>query len=134
MVLFSWGIVAAQTGTSNGGRKSRYDQTYNTQTYTKINGQVMSIEKVVSQKGASAGIHMTVKTKTGTYTVHLGPKWYLDKQGVPINTGDQVEVGGSKVTIDSKPVIIAKEVIKEGHTLKLRDEDGKPLWSGKGNK
>lgn len=41
-----------------------------------------------------------------------------------------MEVTGSRVTFDGKPAIIAAEVKKGGETLKLRDEKGRPVWSG----
>jgi hypothetical protein len=41
-----------------------------------------------------------------------------------------VEVKGSRVTFEGKPAIIAAEVKKGDEVLKLRDENGFPMWSG----
>jgi hypothetical protein len=41
-----------------------------------------------------------------------------------------VEVKGSRITFEGKPAIIAAEIKKGEETLKLRDENGFPVWSG----
>jgi len=41
-----------------------------------------------------------------------------------------VEVKGSRVTFDGKPVIIAAELKKDNNVLTLRDSSGIPAWSG----
>lgn len=134
LILFSSGNLMSQNDTSNWGRNSRYNRMYDTKTVTQVKGEITAIEQVVPKKGTSTGIHITVKTETETYPVHLGPKWYLDTQAVQLKVGDKVEVQGSKVNIDSKQTIIAKKVIRDGSTLNLRDETGKPVWAGKKNK
>lgn len=133
MILLSSSILIGQNDTSNWGRKSYYNKIYDEKTFTEIKGEITSIEQIVMKKGTSTGIHITVKTETETYAVHLGPKWYLDKQAVQLKIGDKVVVKGSKVRIDSKQTLIAKDVVKDGNTLNLRDQTGKPVWSGKGN-
>lgn len=134
MILFSSNLLIGQNDTGNWGRKSYYNKIYDEKTFTEIKGEITSVEQIAMKKGTSTGIHITVKTETETYPVHLGPKWYLDKQAVQLKVGDNVVVKGSKVIIDSKQTLIAKEVVKDGHTLKLRDQTGKPVWSGKGKK
>ena len=44
--------------------------------------------------------------------------------------GDSIEVTGSKVTQGGTPYVIAREVIKDGTTLALRDKSGTPQWAG----
>jgi hypothetical protein len=63
-------------------------------------------------------------------SVHLGPAFYLENQDVKIEPKDKVEVKGSRVTFGGKPAIIAAEVKKGDEVLKLRDENGFPMWSG----
>lgn len=41
-----------------------------------------------------------------------------------------VEVKGSRITFDGKPVVIAAEVKKGQDVLHFRDENGVPVWSG----
>jgi hypothetical protein len=49
---------------------------------------------------------------------------------VKIMPGDKIEVKGSRITFQGKPTIIAAEVKKGEETLKLRDENGFPVWAG----
>lgn len=76
------------------------------------------------------GVHLLLKTSGVTLSVHLGPAWYIENQDVKIEPRDQVEVRGSRITLEGKPVIIALEVIKGGEIIKLRDENGFPFWGG----
>lgn len=101
---------------------------YNTATVTTINGTIQGIEKV-SNGTKNNGIHLLVKTKSGTIPVHLGPQWYMEDKMDNIKEGTHVEVEGSKVTVNAKPAIIARSVKSGDHTIQLRDADGRPLWS-----
>jgi hypothetical protein len=62
--------------------------------------------------------------------VHLGPVWYIERQDIKIDPGDKVEITGSRITFQGKPAIIAVELKKGTEILKLRDENGFPVWSG----
>jgi hypothetical protein len=54
----------------------------------------------------------------------------LENQDVKIARKERVEVKGSITTFHGKPAMIALELIKDDQVLKLRDENGVPLWSG----
>jgi hypothetical protein len=43
--------------------------------------------------------------------------------------GDPIEIIGSNVKIDGADVVIAREIIKGGKTLTLRNAQGVPVWS-----
>jgi hypothetical protein len=43
-------------------------------------------------------------------------------------------VKGSRITFEGKPVILAVTVTKGGATMTLRDDAGRPAWSGGGRK
>lgn len=111
-------------------KKSSYNKMYNTATVETISGEVVSVENINSQKGMSSGIHLTLKTEKETISVHLGPSWFLDKQIVKIIAKDKITVKGSRITFNGKPAMIAAEITKADKTLKLRDANGFPLWSG----
>jgi hypothetical protein len=107
---------------------------YDINTFTETKGKVLKILEIIPSKGVSGGIHIVLNTGSEDLSVHLGPKWYLDKQSVQLKTGDKIEVKGSKVIIDGTEAIIAREIIKDGNILKLRDTNGIPYWSGKGRR
>ena len=58
----------------------------------------------------------------------------MEKQTVKIEAGDAVTVTGSRVTMNGKPVIIAAQVKKGNETLKLRNDNGVPVWSARGRR
>ena len=118
-------------GPSAGGpRGSGYDA----RTVETVTGEVVGVEHVAAGHGRSGGVHLTLKTDRETLDVHLGPAWYVDEQAVKIGRGDRVEAEGSRVSIDGKPVIIARQVKKGGDTLTLRNESGVPVWAGHGGR
>ncbi len=117
-------------GSGGWGGGSQYNMMYNTSTVETIKGEIVKIELVTPMKGMSRGVHLTVKTGKETIDVHLGPAWYIENQDVKLKVGDKIEVNGSRITLQGKPVVIAAEVKKGEEILKLRDERGFPLWAG----
>jgi len=81
-------------------------------------------------KGKSYGVNLTVKTDKETLTVYLGPSWYIDRQDMKIGKSDIIEVRGCKKIYNGKFMIVAQEIIKNNQVLKLRDDDGNPVWEG----
>jgi hypothetical protein len=57
-------------------------------------------------------------------------RWYVENRDVKLEPKDTVEVKGSGVTLQGKPVLLAAEVKKGDATLVLRDEAGIPAWTG----
>jgi hypothetical protein len=68
-----------------------------------------------------------------TYTVMLGPGWYLARLRPDIREGDPLSVEGSKM-MDRRGSLhlVAARVRNErtGAVLELRDDLGRPLWMG----
>ena len=122
-LIFAAGSSAQRRGMSG-------ERMYNPQTVETISGVVVSVGKFDGMKGMSQGVHAVVKTDTETISVHLGPAWFIDNQESKISANDRVEVKGSRITFEGKPVIIAAEVTKDGQTLTLRDATGVPVWRG----
>lgn len=118
-------------GSGGWGAGSLYNRMYNPNTVATISGEVISIDTFTPRgKGMSYGVHMVVKTDKEEISIHLGPRWYIENQDVKIEPRDQVEVKGSRVTLNGKPIMIAAEVKKGEETLVLRDTNGFPVWSG----
>ncbi len=113
--------VAAAFGASSAIAQRNYDP----KTVETIQGKVLSVEKMQQRGG---GVHFMLQTDKETIAVHFGPSWYIDKQTPKIETNDTITVTGSRVTVDGKPAIIAAQVKKGNEILKLRDENGIPVW------
>jgi hypothetical protein len=134
--LFLSGACLAQGGKGGGGwgPGTNYNRLYNPKTVENISGEIEKIEVFTPRKGMSQGMHLFLKTGTGSIPVHLGPSWYIESQNVKFEAGNKVQVTGSRVTFDKKPAIIASEIRKGDQVLKLRDPNGAPVWSRRGSK
>jgi hypothetical protein len=62
--------------------------------------------------------------------VHLGPTWFMQREGVELAKGDVIEVTGSVVDLEGATFLIARELKKGQKVLVLRNEQGIPAWSG----
>jgi hypothetical protein len=103
---------------------------YDPKTVATVTGEVIAVELVVPMRQMSGGVHLKLKTDKETISVHLGPAWYIENQDTKIEPRDNVEVKGSRVAIDGTPAVIAAEIRKGNEVLKLRDENGLPVWAG----
>ncbi|OPY88790.1 MAG: hypothetical protein A4E72_01282 [Syntrophus sp. PtaU1.Bin208] len=117
-------------GSGGWGPETAYARLYNPATVETIRGEVVGIYTITPVKGMHHGVHMNVKMDKETISVHLGPGWFIENQDIRINPKDTIEVKGSRVTYRGKPAIIAAEVKKGEDVLKLRDDNGFPVWSG----
>jgi hypothetical protein len=112
------------------GHGTPYGRMYNARTVETIHGVVVSLDSITPMKGMSYGVHAMLKTDKETIPVHLGPAWYVENQDVRIIPKDTLEVKGSRITLEGKPVVIAAEVRMGEDVLVLRDVNGFPAWSG----
>ena len=134
-MLFTASLALAQQwkgfrGSGNWGMGTPYQRMYNPATVETISGTVESVDKITPMRGMYYGIHLQLKTDKETIAVHLGPGWYIERLDTKIEKGDNIQVKGSRVTMMGKPAIIAAEVKKGDSVLKLRDENGFPMWAG----
>jgi hypothetical protein len=117
-------------GSGGWGMGSPYQRMYNPATVETVSGVVESVDKITPMNGMYSGIHLVLKTDKEAIAIHLGPEWYIERQDVKIEKGDKIEVKGSRITFESKPVIIAAECKKGDGVLVLRDSSGVPAWAG----
>lgn len=101
---------------------------YDVSKEVKIKGTIDDVKEMAMGKG-EAGIHLMVKTATETIEVRLCPSGYLKDFEVQFAKGQQVEVTGSKIKVDDKDVILAREVVQGNNTVTLRDKQGGPVWT-----
>jgi hypothetical protein len=109
---------------------------YGMQNLTTIEGKVERIQYFPTLgpggiPGGGTSLGVVLKTNQGSITIHLGPPWYLSRQNFSINAGDNLRVIGSRAPLSSA-AIVAREVTKNGMTLKLRDRQGVPVWHDMG--
>jgi hypothetical protein len=109
---------------------SAYCRLYDNKTVVTLEGSVERVEKIIPMKGMGDGVHFVLKTSSETIPVQLGPTWFVEKQPVQILAQDVVEVTGSRVSCDGKPVIMATLIKKGGQIVRYRDAKGIPGWAG----
>lgn len=125
----------AQTGMGPGGRGGgiHYGTMWEPKTVGTLSGEVVAVEKYVPGRGGTSyGLRLSLKTDKETILVFLGPASYIEEQRIKFEAKDKIEVKGSRMTIQGQPTIIAAEVKKGDQVLKLRNDDGVPLWLKQG--
>jgi DNA/RNA endonuclease YhcR with UshA esterase domain len=124
IMITAIGAIAYAQGRSGGN--------YNSATETTVTGTVESVKNLPSPGRGGGGLHLMLAVPTGPIEVHVGPASFVSSKNVTFTKGDALTVVGSKVTIDSQEVVIAREIKKGDQVLTLRDAKGFPLWSGRG--
>jgi hypothetical protein len=106
---------------------------YDPKTVETVKGEIVAVETITAGKtDIPARVLLKLKTAKETLLVYLGPDWYLEKQGVKLVAGDQVEVRGSRVILDNQPTIIPNTVKKGDKVMEFWDDQGMPRWGGRG--
>jgi DNA/RNA endonuclease YhcR with UshA esterase domain len=75
-------------------------------------------------------VHITLKSDKGSFDVTVAPEKFLKEMEITFAKGDTVQVLGSQLMIDGNPALLAREVIRNGDVMVMRDEHGKPVWLG----
>jgi hypothetical protein len=130
------GPALAQPRPGGGMGTGRGPVRYNPQTVTTVTGTVESLAELPSLgRGGGKGMQhrgAILKTDQGSLMVDLAPAWFLNGKKVVVQAGDTISATGSKTTLGNQPGLIAREVTVKGTTLKLRDEQGVPVWQRAG--
>jgi hypothetical protein len=100
-------------------------------TVIQVTGTASQVD-IVARGGPST---LRLDTSTESFTVMLGPGWYLTEIRADIRPGDPLTVEGSKMMDrrGSLHLVTAKITNQRtGVVLTLRDEAGRPLWMSGG--
>jgi hypothetical protein len=117
-------------GSGGWGDKSAYCTLFDVKTVETMQGTILSIDPVTPIPGMSEGVRLQLKTAKGDILyVHLGPRWYLENQDIDLQPQDAIAVTGSKIHCEGESVVAAAEVRKGDQVIKLRDANGRPLWT-----
>ncbi len=122
-VISSVSLVHAQRGRMMMGN-------YDPKTEVTLKGTVEKVEHLTYGNMRGPGLHLIVRTENELDDIHLGPATYIETK-MTFKEGDTVKIVASEVTMMGKTAFIAREITKGDTVLKLRDERGIPLWSGR---
>ena len=137
-------LIASTVQAAPWDKSARIDRAvskYKKDRVESISGEVVKIyEKVPSfgkKKKDALGFHVVIDDGTEKIDIHLGPTWYLKSLEGRIEQGDTIEAVGSTKAAEVKDgkqkpkQMRAREIRKGGKVIMtLRDEDGRPVWSG----
>jgi hypothetical protein len=130
---FATGALAQPQGKCPASQGWPMGRMYNPKTVEKLDGEIASLEKVTAGKmDIPARVLLKLKTAKETVTIYLGPEWYLEKQNLKLSPGDYIQVRGSRIMMDDKPVILPNEVTKGSQVVQFWDDQGSPRWRGQG--
>jgi hypothetical protein len=99
-------------------------------TVETVSGSVVKVQRGPMRQGGKGNfVRFSLQTDKGPQQVFLGPASYVDAQALKLAAGDNVQVKGSLITgPKGKSSITGIEVTKGDQVLKLRDDQGKPVW------
>ena len=123
-------LLSVMLASAQGPNARKNMRMYNPATETTVKGTIEAVMQPT--RGQMMGTHLTVKAGDETQEVMLGPSNFIASKDFSFAKGDSVEVTGSKVTMGGAEYVIAREVVKDGKTLTLRDKSGTPQWAGRG--
>ena len=119
------------------GNTSEYQEFFDRGSIVTIQGKVTGINRdTVPLPGMEPGFSVDVRTAEGDeVNVQVGPLWFSSfyKKKWDVKAGDTVEVTGSRVEIDGKPVIMATKCVHrvehaKSSEMTLRSKQGVPVW------
>jgi hypothetical protein len=122
LLLLTWATFAG----AQEGVKSPFD--YNPATVQTHRGLVIAVTPAAPGPVPQM-VTVQLATDKETLTVWLAPSWFLEGQDFKISGLDRLEVTGSRLMVDGRPLVLAAAVKKGDRTLRLRDAQGNPLWS-----
>ena len=99
-------------------------------TVIQITGRATQVD--LAARGGPATLRL--ETPQETYTVMLGPGWYLAQVHCDLRVGDPIAVEGSNMMDPWGNLhLVAARVTNQrtGDVLELRDDTGRPRWMGR---
>jgi len=125
--LLQLAAIAVLTSTAFSQAPLKYDRA--TETTLKV---TVAELKLVPPSGGKPVAYLLTKSGSDkdkdALQIFLCPKSFLDELGVAFKADESIQIIGSKVKQDGADLILAREVVKNGETLTLRFQDGKPAW------
>jgi hypothetical protein len=101
--------------------------TYDRAAETTVTGTILHLFPVPAPDGA-VGVHFDLKAPSGLINVHVAPATYIGLKNFWFQADDEIEIIGAPAFQDGNKSFIARVIKKDGKTLTLRSEDGKPKW------
>lgn len=92
---------------------------------------VIAADDIVTLKGTMTAVTRpmaTLEADGRTYTLHLGPFWFWEKQGYRLEKGDAVVVTGLLAQEGERAHVYLRTMARAGEMYLFAEADGVPLW------
>lgn len=116
-------LVVATAAALAATAPTRYDRA----TEKAITGTIKAVVSYPAPDG-SVGVHFDLKTADAMISVHVAPALYIGQQNFAFFADETVEIIGSRVAHDGRTTFWAKGVMKGSNVLRLRTDEGVPMW------
>ena len=101
---------------------------YNVATETTVKGVVRAVEDFTCPVSeAEIGRHLLLQTASGRFQIHLAPARVMRSQKFSFSPDDQIEVVGSKLSLQGQDSIIARDITRGNESFFICDRAGKLL-------
>ncbi len=92
-----------------------------------------TVTAVLAGFGSGLPVILVQDPDLGEVEVGLAPIWYLEQEGFSVRAGDEVSLlAFSCPTCSANAVAIWVDNLDTGVSIVLRDDDGAPVWTGRG--
>lgn len=124
LVLLSLLLCAFAAAKPPQAAKPKYDNA----TETTFKGVVEEVKDFECPVSGTVGSHIEVRAADVLVEVHLAPAAFMKDFGIVINKGDQVDVIGSRISLNGVSTVLARQVNSNNYMYTFRNEQGRPLW------
>ncbi|MHB1687195.1 MAG: hypothetical protein ACYCVH_07465 [Ignavibacteriaceae bacterium] len=128
LILMCSPVLLSQKRNDGWENGSKFNALFNAKNIDTLFGEIISVDSVLPMKGMTYGIQLVIKTGKETVTAILCPTWFTQCLNICLKPKDEIEVDGSRVIYEGKPIIIATRIICNGIILQMRNSQGHPIW------
>ncbi len=102
---------------------------YDLATETKFSGTIEEVKEFPCPVSGAVGYHLALKTGDGVVMVHVAASKFMKEYDIAFQTGQHVDVVGSRVRLENgEEAVLAREIVRGQSTYAFRDKQGNPLW------
>lgn len=111
---------------------SAYNQRFDPGLVTTVRGTICSIGVFKLEGTPVEGLRLGVKTPDGQVrAIHVGPRQFIESQGIALHFGDEVTVTGAPSRYDAwrGEFLMASTIQCGDQTCRIRSANGTPQWN-----
>jgi hypothetical protein len=95
---------------------------------TTVAGSILHVVAFAAPDG-SVGVHFDLKGPNGMVNVHVAPAMFIGINNFSFLADETIAIIGVPVVQDGNKWFLARAITKDGKTIVLRGEHGKPAWT-----